>query len=1297
LKNIIILSGLVLLILFAFVQNVSATHVAGGTMSYKCLGNDSYEVTLEFRRDCFNGAENAQFDSLASVSIFDSEGELVVNLGEFGNNGEIRIPFMGDDTLNEILTSECNVIGGDRCVQTTIYRSIPFILPPRPGGYILAYQRCCRNGTLNNIIDPTLTGATYWVKITESALEQCNNSPRFTRSPASFICIDDTLRFDHSAFDVDGDSLVYFLCTPSAGATVGNPKPQPANPPPFETVDWAPGFSENNMMGGSPISIDSQTGQIIAVPNMVGQFLIGICVREFRDGELLSEIRRDFEYNVRVCGRDPIAIITPTEIQDCDGYTVEFDNETTSNFLPFDSLDFRWIFDFPDGNLVREDDVRSITFTYPNAGAYTVALVTTDGVCTDTAYAEVKVATPQDLVPEFEVGSFNCDSSVSIQLFDRSSAFLDILEYEWIVINNGNIDTLYGPEPILDIGEDGNINVSLTVVDETECPRSISRNEQISTLRFESEYVDKIICDGERAVIYTAIDPAYVVEIEPSAGVTTDGNGTYFIDGFNGEQEFIVEVSDGFCFDVGRVIIEAVSDPSYPFEDIIQCGDDLVTLNPNGPDFYIYNWVGPPNVSFPSNEANPVVSLEEKGTFYVTVSTSVGSLCRFTDSVTVNVIEDPEFNIFPAEQFIYCENTTVEVSIDSNLSDITWIGPGGQVLATGPTLVLDNLSESLVVDVRVINEFGCITTKSTDIQFVPEPPISIDITQSALVICEGETATAIVTATDSVVWTTLNGGFITSGPELILTGLTADQSYIATAINDLGCEKSIQVDIEVNVNPIPNFSALEDILICPGEVGTIVLDSPFDITWFDTNGNLLFTGSEFTIQDILGTTEFIAVATNQFGCETSQNFLIEVDPLKVPEVDLSPLIGQAVCMETDIDLMVEVNATDMVSWLDINGNVLETGNSFSVLALDTTTQYQISVVDEGGCELRDTFEVEVYQQIDLTIDGGQEDLFYCEGSSLNLQALTDVDADVTWTNNGDTISTGMVLMDFFPTENVEVIAFSEDEFGCIESDTFNVRESLIGGLIQGDDVTCIGQNASLEFIPEHPNEEYTLTWGPSDLIVATDGNFASVSVEGETVYSVVYTNTDNCTSVHEFTVEEVGFFNGVIAFAEPESILLGQSSQLSIDQDMDFTHMWEPTNSLDDPNIADPIATPEETTTYFVTITDSNGCVEITSVTVEVEQPSCDENDIFVPNMFTPNNDGENDEFEVHSNFIDQMRLIVYNRWGEEVFVSTDQANKWNGTYQNKELEPDVYGYHLTATCINGFDYTTQGNVTLMK
>lgn len=146
-----------------------------------------------------------------------------------------------------------------------------------------------------------------------------------------------------------------------------------------------------------------------------------------------------------------------------------------------------------------------------------------------------------------------------------------------------------------------------------------------------------------------------------------------------------------------------------------------------------------------------------------------------------------------------------------------------------------------------------------------------------------------------------------------------------------------------------------------------------------------------------------------------------------------------------------------------------------------------------------------------------------------------------------------------------------------------------------------------------------------------------------------------------------------------------------------MSYMWDPAGTLDNPGISNPLSTPEQTTIYTVKVTDFNGCTGTDTVQVTVRQPECDMPYIFIPNAFTPNGDGNNDVLYVRGVIIDEMQLLIYNRWGEKVFESNIQSSGWDGTFKNKELPPDVYGYYLFVRCENGDTLTKKGNITLLR
>ena len=88
---------------------------------------------------------------------------------------------------------------------------------------------------------------------------------------------------------------------------------------------------------------------------------------------------------------------------------------------------------------------------------------------------------------------------------------------------------------------------------------------------------------------------------------------------------------------------------------------------------------------------------------------------------------------------------------------------------------------------------------------------------------------------------------------------------------------------------------------------------------------------------------------------------------------------------------------------------------------------------------------------------------------------------------------------------------------------------------------------------------------------------------------------------------------------------------------------------------------------------------------------------LFIPNIFSPNNDGSNDVLYVRGENIKELIFSIYNRWGEKVFETRDKENGWDGKYQNKNCEIGVYAYTANITFLNGATIFKKGNVTLVR
>ncbi len=372
---------LLLILCCVFCTKVFATHIVGGEVLYKHIGNNRYVVTLNLFVDCVNGNPGAiQQDTTANITFFSgADSSLLLALCR-------SVPRTPPQRITK-LNYNCIDLPPNACVNKYEYIDT-FDLPPIPGGYIIAFQRCCRNNTINNLITPGATGATYWTHIQDTTGGGYNNSADFKELPPNFLCTNAPLIFDHAAIDIDGDSLVYELYHPFHGASDMNPRPNftAVTPPPFPQVNFSSGYSALFPIDGVPnLSINRQTGLLQLTPTRQGQFVIGILVKEYRKGVQVGITRRDYQFNVLNC-QFKVVSTYKTSDSAC-GYKMNFNNSSSG------AKNFKWNF----GDTLTEFDtstLQSPEYLYPGAGTYKVKLVACDGNCCDSTISTVTVLEP---------------------------------------------------------------------------------------------------------------------------------------------------------------------------------------------------------------------------------------------------------------------------------------------------------------------------------------------------------------------------------------------------------------------------------------------------------------------------------------------------------------------------------------------------------------------------------------------------------------------------------------------------------------------------------------------------------------------------------------------------------------------------------------------------------------------------------------------------------------------------------------------------------------------------------------
>jgi gliding motility-associated-like protein len=452
------------------------SHIVGGDIHYDIQADGTYAVTLTLFRDC---SSNTEYDDPASIGVFNSDGDLVYNL-EIPLSTAI-VSDVPANTYNACFTAPTNL-----CVEQAIYSGI-IPLQNIPGGYTITYQRCCRNFSIVNVPTGTDVGITLTTEIPGTEVAQLNSNPSFINYPPIAICLNQPFTFNHSATDLDGDSLVYEFCTPLNTNVNGN-YINPPGAPPYPNLLYNGGYSYTYPLDASPaFTINPQTGWINGTPNMLGQFVVGICVSEYRNGVLINTTNRDFQFNITVCDpADSPAIASQSD--PCPGSEVVFTN------LSATGLTYFWDFGVT-GIYSDTSNTYNASYNYVTPGYYNISLVLNPGLpCADTT-TSIYYSSPA-LIPTIVDWNYDCSNSESYYSFDGSGGTTPQATYLWNFGSNATPLTSSSADPQnIFLGPAGSVDVSLTVTQEG-CSETTTQTIDVPAQPNASIEPQTTFCDG---------------------------------------------------------------------------------------------------------------------------------------------------------------------------------------------------------------------------------------------------------------------------------------------------------------------------------------------------------------------------------------------------------------------------------------------------------------------------------------------------------------------------------------------------------------------------------------------------------------------------------------------------------------------------------------------------------------------------------------------------------------------------------------------------------------------------------
>ena len=702
------------------------------------------------------------------------------------------------------------------------------------------------------------------------------------------------------------------------------------------------------------------------------------------------------------------------------------------------------------------------------------------------------------------------------------------------------------------------------------------------------------------------------------------------------------------------------------------------------------------------------------------------------DGLDGNVIFDDCMVGYFVLNRIGSSNIADSLVISLNFSNLSTAVPGVDFAGLPDRIVIPPFQDSIWIQIEILETFSggplrivyeldflCSCTNpfaEIIIDYDPElPKVSAEVLD--FISCDNPNALIqgiieninLVTATE---WRDRNWDLIASD-ELVVSVLQSGEYFFIGINENSGCADTVSVIVEVNQDvPEVNISDPE-LLTCIVE--SVVLDgsnshSGADISynWQATDGGIII-GPDDEMIAVAGSLGLytLTVINESNGCENSISVRVEGDfeePVAVlnDPVQLNCLVNQSEVIATSSDPDSELE----FEWSTIIGNIISGVNS-SEIVVDEPGIYELELtLIRTGCSVTLTAEVE--ENVELPeISAGEDQLLPCDTPIVSLFAIYSNQGDnyeITWSSPDGVISGAIdePRLEVASTGTYVVRLLNLDN-GC-EADTFVIVDQDLPVNIDMEVVQpiCPGDPGLLTVYSveggSFPYQYKLLEFG--DDLVNENGVFSPLS-PGE--YNLQISDDLGCIIEREFIIDEP--FELTVSLPESDIVTLGtpymMETELNVpDAEINLV-IWTPSIGLDCPNCIRPSVDLTEPTIYQIYVEDLRGC----SATAEIDLDLISEGKVFIPNAFSPNNDGINDILVIHTDrsIARVIEWSIYNRWGKkyysrEDFLPNDESFGWDGTTVNgSKAEYGVYVYIVILEMIDGEIIQLSGDVTVIK
>ena len=998
-----------------------------------------------------------------------------------------------------------------------------------------------------------------------------NSDPVFNFFPPLFICVNQPFSFNHSATDANGDSLVYSLYQP-----YNNPVPTfTNNTVTFTPITYVGGYSSTNPLGAGPFSINSSTGLLTGTPGTLGQFVVGVMVKEYRNGVYIGQTIRDFQFNVLNCPQPPPSLAVPNA-------TINNGCSAKPIATGISSVSATWTSVFPgtpgtyNNYLACTSGCLNNTITAvgspPPFVDYVVCGISTS--CAGTFICDTfrVIFNPTLAVNIFPPNPTLCFGQTSTTITAIGSGGTPPYSYLWNNIN---------PSQTINVGV-GTFNIQLS--DASGCPPVYNT---VAVTAF-SVAITAYAGTNQTICAQNPITTINGIVTGASGGVWSGGSGTFLPNNATlanvTYSPSVTELASGFV----NLVLTTTGNGTCPLKTDtvkityvgfigvtnstvtnISCfggtdGSAAINLT-GGYAPYTFLWNTSPTQTTSTINNLPI------GTYSVTIQDGIG--CSTQTNVTVS--QPPVLSINSTFKNVTCPGTsTGSISISpiggTAPYSYSWL-PGGQTTSSITSLPAGNYT------VNVTDANGCV--KSMSLTITQPLPIFITYLQTNVTCFNLSNGTANATAnggTGPFTFSWTPGGATSQS----VTGLNAG-SYTLTVKDNNNCLVKVTV-------PITQPSSLTAITSVTNETCNYLNNgaasitpaggtAPYTYLW--VQGNQTTTAITNQASGI-----YTVTITDTNGCTTTKiTTITEPTPLAVNflnQINVSCFGGNNASISASAN-----GGTPIYTYSWAPGAT--TSSNLSNVPIGT---YTVSVIDNNSCVASNT--VIITQPANVVSTNTILNVS-CNGlanGSITLATSGGINPYLyAWLPGGQTTSLINGLAAGTYTVNVT------DNNGCSKTSTYAVSQPLpLNVVLTQTNVSCFGgNNGAINSSVSGGIAPYTYSWSPGG---NTSPNLSGITAATRTL---IVKDNNNCSITNTIAISQPAVLVIASSFTNESCNYLdnGAATLTLTGGSSPYSYSWSPGS------YTTSAVTGLAAGSYTATATDINGCIKTKVVTINQPIP----------------------------------------------------------------------------------------------